>query len=72
MKGVIMGEANRSVDIVRRRKLTRVAGRASARTNATKPDQLPEWTTEGWKHRVEAEARRLLKREVRDVGSARR
>lgn len=36
-----------------------------------KPTQVPEWTTEPWKHRVEAEARNRLKREVRDVGAAR-
>lgn len=32
---------------------------------------LPEWMTERWKHRVEAEARGRLKREVQDVGSHR-
>jgi hypothetical protein len=32
----------------------------------------PEWTTESWKHRVEAEARKRLKRGVRGVGAKRR
>jgi hypothetical protein len=31
----------------------------------------PEWATEHWKHRVEAEARRRLKHEVHGVGAAR-
>jgi len=39
------------------------------RRAAHKDNQVPEWTTERWKHRVEAEARKLLKQEVRDVGA---
>ena len=34
--------------------------------------QAPEWTTEHWKHCVEAEARNRLKHEVHDVGALRR
>ena len=32
----------------------------------------PEWSTEHWKHRVEAEARKRLKHELHDVASAHR
>jgi hypothetical protein len=40
---------------------------------ATPPAEtaVPEWTTEEWKHRVEAEARHRLKREIRGVGARR-
>ena len=66
-----MTEASRNTDTSQRR-VNRVTGRATAPTTATKEDQLPEWATERWKHRVEAQARRLLKRELRHVGAARR
>jgi len=32
---------------------------------------VPEWATEHWKHRVEAEDRRRLKHEVHGVGAPR-
>ena len=32
----------------------------------------PEWSTEDWKHCVEAEARKRLKHELHDVGTAHR
>lgn len=67
-----MTEANRTTDTSRRRRITRVAAPVTGSTNAPEQRQLPEWATERWKQRVEAEARRLLKREVRDVGAARR
>jgi hypothetical protein len=71
-KGAIVTEANRNTDTSQGRKITRVTARVTAGTKATKQDQRPEWTTERWKQRVEAEARRLLKREVRNLGAARR
>jgi hypothetical protein len=37
-----------------------------------KQARLPESATENWKHRVEAEARKRLKREIRDVSAERR
>lgn len=67
-----MTDASRTTDSSQRRKMARVPGRVTDPTTATKRGQLPEWTTERWKQRVEAEARRLLKREVRDVGATRR
>lgn len=67
-----MTETHRNTDTSKGRKDTRVTGPVSAGTKATKQGQRPEWTSERWKQRVEAEARRLLKREVRDVGAARR
>ncbi len=40
---------------------------------APKPgtEQPPEWTTERWKHHVEAEARRRLKHGVHNVAGSR-
>jgi hypothetical protein len=32
---------------------------------------IPEWKTEAWAHRVEAEARKRMKAEIRGVGSCR-
>lgn len=32
---------------------------------------VPEWMTESWKRRVEAEARAKLKRKIRDIGKGR-
>jgi hypothetical protein len=32
---------------------------------------LPEWMTEEWKHRVEADARARLKKSIRGVGARR-
>lgn len=66
-----MTEANRNTDTSKRHKFTQLTA-VTGRTKATKQDQRPEWTTDRWKQRVEAEARRLLKREVRDVGARRR
>jgi hypothetical protein len=34
--------------------------------------RVPEWTTERWRHRVEAEARNRLKHDLHDVGAPRR
>ena len=34
--------------------------------------RVPEWTTDRWKHRVEAEARNRLKHDLHDVGATRR
>jgi hypothetical protein len=53
------------------------AATAPPRSETQKPaphkdNQGPEWTTERWMHRVEAEARTRLKHEVRDVGALRR
>ena len=33
---------------------------------------LPEWATERWQHRVEAEARSRLKHDLHDVGATHR
>jgi hypothetical protein len=44
--------------------------KSSGATAPRKP-AVPEWTTEEWKHRVEAEARHRLKREIRGVGARR-
>lgn len=41
----------------------RARGRLPART-ADRQAQTPEWATESWKHRVEAEARTRLKHEL--------
>ena len=41
-------------------------------TKAHKHVQVPEWATESWKHRVEAEARKRLKHVVRNVARGRR
>ena len=38
---------------------------------ASAADAGPEWTTERWKHRVEAEARHRLKDEVRQIAAFR-
>ena len=69
-----MAKATQHIHAPRRRTAKPTATRAKdlAMSSASgKPTQVPEWTTEPWKHRVEAEARNRLKREVRDVGAAR-
>jgi hypothetical protein len=59
---------------------TRVTSRRRpAAVTSTRPSTLrrvtngkmPEWMTERWKHRVEAEARLRLRRNVHDVGGVR-
>ena len=34
--------------------------------------RIPEWATERWQHRVEAEARKRLKRDLHGVGATHR
>jgi hypothetical protein len=41
--------------------------RPKARTRPEREPQPPEWETEAWMRRVEAEARHRLKRDVRDI-----
>ena len=67
-----MTVATRNTRISPRRMVTRAPGQFTTPTKTTKRGQRPEWTTERWAHRVEAEARRQLKHEVRDVGAAHR
>ena len=67
-----MTVATRNRRIAPRRMVTRATGRFTGPTKAIKLGQLPEWMTQRWKQRVEAEARRRLKRELRDVGRAHR
>ncbi len=43
----------------------------SSGTPKEKDEQVPEWMTDTWKRRVEAEARHRLKRNIRDIGAAR-
>ena len=45
--------------------------RQTVATSAGSPSAVPEWMTEAWKHRVEAEARHRLKREIRGVSTRR-
>jgi hypothetical protein len=40
-------------------------------TTAGTDADMPEWRTERWKHRVEAEARQRLERNIRGVAAAR-
>jgi hypothetical protein len=49
---------------------TRTRGSAAA-TEARTDAEAPEWTTERWKRRVEADARDGLERNIRGVGTAR-
>jgi hypothetical protein len=57
--------------------ITRAARRSAAgrglrarRPRVETPEApAPEWQTDHWKHRVEAEARHSLKREIREVGT---
>ena len=44
-----------------------IATAHGATIDATGPDMVPEWMTEAWKHRVEAEARHRLKRDIRGI-----
>jgi len=48
------------------------AGRPPRSAKRHKQPQVSEWATQSWKHRVEAEARKRLKHEVRDLGADRR
>ena len=58
----------------RRRQTAGVVSAATTRRSVCAKDKEgaagPEWTTEHWKHQVEAEARRRLKHEVHGVGAA--
>lgn len=45
--------------------------RTPARSGPAAGPNRPEWTTERWKLQVEAEARRRLKKIIRDAGSKR-
>ena len=45
--------------------------RSTARTRPEREPLAPEWETEGWMRRVEAEARHRLKRDVRNIGARR-
>ena len=47
------------------------AGSVRAHPSATTGTTLPEWMTEEWKHRVEADARARLKKAIRGVGARR-
>jgi len=46
-------------------------GRLRRVTSLVANGNVPEWKTECWKHRVEAEARHRLRRNVHDVASPR-
>jgi len=57
-----------------RRRSARASTRASKLCKAMGPctgARLPEWTTERWKRRVEAEARLRLKRNIRGSAESR-
>lgn len=41
------------------------------RSGSARGPSQPEWTTERWKLQVEAEARSLLKKRIRDIASER-
>lgn len=47
------------------------ASSRAAHADARSEVAVPEWMTEEWKHRVEAEARGRLKRDVSGVGTRR-
>jgi hypothetical protein len=47
------------------------AGSATAHPSASVEAALPEWMSEAWKHRVEADARARLKKAIRGVGARR-
>ena len=57
------GATKRSSMTAKPRKRRRAAGDSTP---------LPEWATERWQHRVEAEARSRLKHDLHDVGAAHR
>lgn len=68
-----MSDAARNHRTLRRRTaiaLSAPARRLPAGSRARKRAETPEWTTERWKHRVEAEARNRLKRDIRHIGAA--
>jgi hypothetical protein len=44
------------------------SGRPPARTRSAREAQVPEWKTEAWMRRVEAEARYRLRRDIRNIG----
>ena len=50
---------------------TPTADGSTAVSDAPRKAGVPELTTERWKRRVEADARRRLQRSIRGVGSAR-
>jgi hypothetical protein len=57
----------------RKRDRSRVCAIAAApeTPHVPEPAQVPEWETEAWKHRVEAEACRRVKREIEGVSRGR-
>jgi len=73
-KGMVMRDVSHNTRTFRRRKAggPASAGRSARSGKAHKHVQVPEWATESWKHRVEAEARKRLKHRVRDLGTDRR
>ena len=54
-----------------RRRPAQAAPTPTARSRPEREHQVPEWETEAWMRRVEAEARHRLKRDVRDIGARR-
>jgi hypothetical protein len=68
-----MRNASRNTRFRRRQANGPTPARRSPRFgNGRKDARSPEWTTESWKHRVEAEARKRLKRAVGHLGTDRR
>jgi hypothetical protein len=47
------------------------SGRGTARSSLTASAGGPEWMTERWELQVEAEARKRLKRSIRNIGAER-
>jgi hypothetical protein len=75
-KGAVMFKpTHSSTCAIRRRRepvvISRCTSGFSAVTGTGRDAELPEWLTEAWKHRVEAEACRRLTRNIRGAGAAR-
>lgn len=67
-----MGHASRTTWVRRRRVGEPASARPRRRSAAGgEQPQVPEWETESWKHRVEAEARKSLKQRLGGVGAHR-
>jgi hypothetical protein len=67
-----MGHASRTTRVRRRGVGKPASARPRPRSVARREQlQVPEWETESWKHRVEAEARRSLKQRLGGVGAHR-
>jgi hypothetical protein len=71
-------EAAMPVSSQRKRAQFRRAGRIAAKRRngsnlspAGKRVEVPEWMTDAWRHRVEAEARRRLTDNIRGIGAER-